>query len=293
MCVISQRAFGFFLDRKNIFYRIETGFPHLENTLFDGELVVDKCEENEVKHFLIYDTILFKNKDITSLSHIDRLSHALKFVRMYDSMGLERKIKMSVKEMQKSYGLYNVYTQRASLKHESDGLIFTPTNVPYRSGTASKLLKWKPPNLNSVDFVARRSKEWNCLYELFCFGNEKVLVFFDYYFHVDISMDDDETTDDLAFEEVEEDGQSVDLDGKLGEFKFNEEKWVYDLSDLSLAKGGWELIKLRTDKDLPNAVSVVINVMNSIKENIGMDDLVKYMPEIRQNWKIREVGKTK
>lgn len=40
-----------------------------------------------------------------------------------------------------------------SLTHASDGLVFQPGVEPYRPRTAERLLKWKFPSLNSVDFL--------------------------------------------------------------------------------------------------------------------------------------------
>lgn len=274
ICTINSKAFGFFLDRKNIFYRLGTSLPLVEDTLFDGEAVVDS---EGTLCYLICDAMLFRRKNITEMTHVERLGYALRFLKMYEGAE-EGALKVSVKEMQKAYGLQAVYAQQNKLKHGSDGLIFTPTNMPYRSGTAPKLLKWKPPHLNSIDFVVRKSGEWERLYKLFCLDCDKKLVHFDYYFDVELT-DDPEST--------EQEGHT-DLAGTLCEFRFNPEKWVYDLSDLSLVKGGWELIKVRTDKDMPNAVSVVVNVMNSISEDITIDNLAAHIPEIRRRWKIRE-----
>jgi len=38
------------------------------------------------------------------------------------------------------------------LTHENDGLIFSPNADPYLPGQCNELLKWKPADLNTVDF---------------------------------------------------------------------------------------------------------------------------------------------
>ena len=38
------------------------------------------------------------------------------------------------------------------LQHENDGFIFTIDECPYYPGTCEHIFKWKPPNLNSIDF---------------------------------------------------------------------------------------------------------------------------------------------
>lgn len=284
ICTINQRTFGFFLDRKNTFYRLDSTFPPIQSTLFDGEVVIDNEGESKIKHFLICDAMLFGGRNITDLTHVERLNYALRFVRMYNVDGAPETLKISVKEMQKAYGIHCVYMEQEKLKHGSDGLIFTPINAPYRSGTAPRLLKWKPPHLNSVDFVIKRSTECEWLYKLFCLGKSKEHIFFDYYFGTEDENEHPPCTDS-AKEGVME---STDLDGKLGEFRFDKEKWVHDLCDFSLVKGGWEFIKVRTDKDTPNSISVVINVVNSIQEEVSIDMLTSHIPEIRHKWKLRE-----
>jgi hypothetical protein len=43
----------------------------------------------------------------------------------------------------------------SKLPHENDGLIFTKQICPYYPGTTEDILKWKPKNLNTIDFEAR------------------------------------------------------------------------------------------------------------------------------------------
>lgn len=38
------------------------------------------------------------------------------------------------------------------LSHERDGLLFAPLD-PYVYGRCARLLKWKPPELNTADFL--------------------------------------------------------------------------------------------------------------------------------------------
>jgi mRNA guanylyltransferase len=53
--------------------------------------------------------------------------------------------------MSKSYGLAEIFAKVIpSLKHGNDGLIFTPVEYPYECGTCKMLLKWKPPEMNTV-----------------------------------------------------------------------------------------------------------------------------------------------
>ena len=46
------------------------------------------------------------------------------------------------------------------LPHENDGLIFTKLNSPYKPGTDDTLIKWKPPYLNSIDFLMIPNKKF-------------------------------------------------------------------------------------------------------------------------------------
>jgi len=41
------------------------------------------------------------------------------------------------------------------LKHENDGLIYTKDACPYYPGTCAEILKWKPKDMNTVDFRAK------------------------------------------------------------------------------------------------------------------------------------------
>ena len=48
--------------------------------------------------------------------------------------------------------LYAYSDPLRKLSHGNDGIIFTPARDPYRPYTCPSLLKWKPSNMNSIDF---------------------------------------------------------------------------------------------------------------------------------------------
>jgi mRNA capping enzyme, catalytic domain len=48
------------------------------------------------------------------------------------------------------------------LEHENDGLIFTIDESPYYPGTCDQILKWKPIELNSIDFNLQPTSHPNC-----------------------------------------------------------------------------------------------------------------------------------
>lgn len=102
--------------------------------------------------------------------------------------------------MERSYGLHLVFEQIPKLKHKSDGIIWTPVKYPYTPGTCEKLyvwltyilqhitntfdrLKWKPPELNTVDFriAARWSKEHKPIYSIEVLSNGVTYKFYDHF----------------------------------------------------------------------------------------------------------------
>ena len=56
------------------------------------------------------------------------------------------------KPMEKPYAIENVFIQLADLPHGNDGLIFTAKGAVYSFGTDEMIIKWKPPEENTIDF---------------------------------------------------------------------------------------------------------------------------------------------
>lgn len=61
--------------------------------------------------------------------------------------------------------LMSHFIDAGKLEHENDGLIFTVDDCPYYPGTCSEILKWKPVELNSIDFKLHKTLHPN-VYQL-------------------------------------------------------------------------------------------------------------------------------
>ncbi|CDJ65247.1 mRNA capping enzyme, putative [Eimeria necatrix] len=147
-----------------------------EETLLDGELVMDQLEGAAVWRFLVYDCISIDgNETIQKLNLLKRLHAVRKQViepllllqlqqqqqqqtaaaaaaAVGDSLPPCSKPPMEIylKDFFEIFDLNSIRCLSLRLPHPSDGIIFTPVAPPYITGTSPLLLKWKPPHLNTV-----------------------------------------------------------------------------------------------------------------------------------------------
>ncbi|KAI9323061.1 hypothetical protein BX666DRAFT_1823921, partial [Dichotomocladium elegans] len=163
---------------------------------------------------------------------------------------------VELKKMERSYGLHLVFDQMAKLKHSTDGVIWTPVKYPYVPGTCEKLLKWKPPELNTADFriAVQWSKEHKPIYSLEVLSHGVTYKYFDHF----------QPSPELASE-----WKKHPPDGCIGEFRF---------------------VKFRKDKNTANDEHVVKKIQRSIRDGITKEQLLAHMDKVRSAWKAREKG---
>ncbi|KAL7667720.1 hypothetical protein ACOME3_010455 [Neoechinorhynchus agilis] len=126
-------------------------------------MVEDVVEGKRIPRFLIFDVLAFNGyPDGKELDFDKRLELILREIilprhramecaaidRSREPFGIRRKDFYGLKH---SKHLFNEKFKR-EVPHETDGLIFQPVYMPYIFGTFYELLKYKPPQLNSVDF---------------------------------------------------------------------------------------------------------------------------------------------
>ncbi|EIE83489.1 hypothetical protein RO3G_08194 [Rhizopus delemar RA 99-880] len=226
-----------FYDRNRYWYYVPNLlFPirgrdneYLKDTLIDGELVLD-TDEKKCNVLLILD------------------------------------LDVELKKMERSYGLRLVFDQIPKLKHKSDGIIWTPVKYPYTLGTCEKLLKWKPPELNTVDFriAARWSKEHKPIYSIEVLSHGVTYKFYDHF--------------------QPEPALATEYDSEC-EVTIVEQGYAP-----VVRKGGWRFVRFRDDKGTANDENAVKRILNSIRDGVTKEQLLACMDRVRAAWKAREKG---
>ena len=247
------------------------GPPHV-CTLLDGELVIDEDLTTGVRtrRFLAYDCLAVNSKPLVGLPFKDRyraIEEAVIAPRsrerdaaahrrpgcVYDYGGeLMRVRRKEFWPVGAARSILSKFIPR--LSHESDGLILQPADDGYETGTCPDLLKWKYAHMNSVDFKLRVDPAGDVallLLETRDLGaaaagaaHKKGLV-------------------PLKGGEVELGGRDpLDLANKIVECAWNGDtrKWVF--------------MRVRPDKDAPNAYHVYEKVVKSIEDNITEEVLL-------------------
>ncbi|KAI9022935.1 mRNA capping enzyme, catalytic domain-containing protein [Phycomyces nitens] len=260
---------------------------YLKDTLMDGELVADTDGDKKTWRFLVFDLMAINAIPVTQRSFNTRLGMLRQEVLMpfgASLRNLEDSTKppftLELKEMQRAYGLRAVFEKISKLKHSSDGVIWTPVKCPYVPGICEKLLKWKPPELTTVDFriSARWSKEHKPMYGLEVLSHGVTYKFYDHF----------QPEPTLAAE-----WKNSLPDGRIAEFRYDS-NWEVTIVEQGYApiprKGGWRFVRFRDDKETANDENVVKKILSSIQDGVTQKQLLAHMDRVRAAWKAREKG---
>ncbi|ELU45025.1 CEG1 protein [Rhizoctonia solani AG-1 IA] len=246
----------YLIDRKNE-YRQQDGlfFPHpmdprraLGNTLLDAELVTDYDPETKQVRLCAIPYTLRKTL-ITGITQ-----ETLNLLAFDCIVGDAQNL------MSKS--LTSRYGSIPNLKHGNDGLIFTCAESGYVIGTDHRILKWKPPSENSIDFklelrfppLPGRPSEPDFtakpVFQLLVWtGNNS-------YEHFDTMQ-----VDDAQWERHSWKASGEQYDDRVVEVTWDKtaKNWVYH--------------RFRDDKDHGNHQSVVDKILESIRDGVEAEQV--------------------
>ncbi|XP_006792685.1 mRNA-capping enzyme [Neolamprologus brichardi] len=267
MMLINGKNEVYMIDRDNAVFHISNlEFPfrkeprvHLSNTLLDGEMIIDKVNGHPVPRYLIYDIIKFNGQPVGQCDFNIRLLCIEKEIisprNEKMKTGQIDKTKEPYSVRQKPF--YDIHASRKLLEgsftsqvsHEVDGLIFQPCGR-YKPGRCDDILKWKPPNLNSVDFRLKITKV----------GGEGLLPQTFGFLYVG--------NYDRPFAQMKATKELKQYDNKIIECTFTNNSWVF--------------MRQRVDKSFPNSYDTAMAVCQSIREPVTKEILFEYLDRCAQ-----------
>jgi hypothetical protein len=145
LCIINRA-----LEAYVVQIRLDSSY--YAGTLLDSEVV----RHNDGRWCIaIYDAMFFKNKNIGPLDLTARLLIASTVCGKITKMKKDP-FSVYVKSMFPLCDIRQLF-EKDHVCH-TDGLIFTPIDDPIRVGTHNTMFKWKPLEMNTIDFLAQRRR---------------------------------------------------------------------------------------------------------------------------------------
>lgn len=295
--LIDRKNDYWFIVNRNLHFPLATDLSAFHTaTLVDGELVWDSLASGKKEpRFLVFDCLVMDGNKLMDRTLDKRLAYFKErlytpYKRLFKEFPNELQYQpffVEMKPFQLAYGIEMMFRQvLPSLKHGNDGLIFTCRNTAYKHGTDPHILKWKPPEENTIDFRLKLTfptvepDEWDRRE-----GVAEPYVDYDAIpkaelriFRGDGGADRYEPFDDLFLTQHEwEVLKSLNdpLDDRVVECNQDDQ-------------GRWRLVRFRDDKLEANHRSTVSSVLDSIRDRVSEKDLYRAAGPIRDNWKARQ-----
>lgn len=297
----------YLIDRKNDYWFVNNQFLHFPipndkqfkgfhiQTVTDGELVWDELPDGRKEpRFLIFDCLVMDGKVLMDRPLDKRLAYFRQelfqpyktLLKAYPEEKQYQPFIVEMKPFQLAYGIEMMFrTILPKLTHGNDGLIFTCVSTPYHHGTDEHILKWKPPEENTVDcrlkltfptaepnedervegitepFIDYESVP---ISELTVYKGGKGPQAYEPFEPVYISEEEWETLKGLG----------DPLDDRVVECNVDEQE-------------RWRIVRFRDDKHEANHETTVRSVLESIRDKVSEKDLYKAAGPIRDAWKAR------
>jgi hypothetical protein len=155
----------FLIDSNFNVISLGKSLPEWKDSLLECEFIRDK------NLLCVYDMLFAKGLDIRNKpleSFNDKQSSRLQYLEEFIDSVENKKDTIQIIEKQHVFGndeemfvkINKLWSDKEGQPFHVDGLIFTPATEPYpnKPGSWPMLLKWKPPSLNSIDFLIETIK---------------------------------------------------------------------------------------------------------------------------------------
>lgn len=275
--VLIDRQMRFYVIDPNPAIRNKGFIAPQDNTLLDGELTFNIMTNQW--DYLIYDAIVIDGDlRVAQMGFRDRMEVAAVFVaapRLWApfTAGL---LRIRIKDYYEKHQIRNLFSKIRKDPHgkylyvnndrrdgvlcnENDGVIFSPVGMPYQVRNCPALLKWKPPELNSIDFALQLEQT------------------------IDPKRNNQPSVKCYIAYQGERGPvrmREVYFPSKLRrQFAANFHAYHNSIVELSYDKaaGEWKYLRQRKDKANANFSSTVIDTMETITESLEKEELVRYL----------------
>ena len=207
---------------------------HKNVSIIEGELCGDT--------FLAFDCIVGCGDHVGSKNLLDRYDVLEKSLNMLVPMTTDSiKIKLKTYHPMTNYK-YFVDEYLPKVTQKTDGLIFTPVNEPLKVGTHETMFKWKPRDMNTIDFQFKKYKH---LWRLYV-QEKGVLVM---------------------------ESELPEVPDWIQENDIVECQYMFDDSPM-----WWKPLKKRPDKTFPNGRRTFYRTLVNIREDIKINDFFDCIP---------------
>lgn len=209
-----------------------------QGTIFDGELVLNK-KTGRVE-FLVFDVVCISGRSVRDLPFHQRIALPQEVLRPHPQP-LSDAVFISGK------AFFPLFLFSDFLKHkeqysgvyDTDGLIFTPDELPVWNFRHRKMFKWKDASKHTIDFLVLQD------------GGEALL-------SLNLYDSLNKKMRKAAMLRTPAIGDHVIVPDNIVECK--------------LEKAQWKPFLLRTDKSHPNDLETFRRTLNNIKENIKLEE---------------------
>ena len=273
------------------------------------KLLVNKSKNNFLLNFQ-------KSLNLSNFIKIPEINKEInKYLSPNYSTYIQQNFKYSISLYMKDYFYLNqldiLQNYINKLKHHNDGVIINTNDYPYYSGQSCEIYKWKPSEMNTIDFEV----EFNDNLKLYILkigvkdGNIPVSIL--------NFKDDDENNFKEGFKENKINVIECYFDKKLdyeylikfnyiyNQFKINninnDNRYNIDSVIKELQnkknnefdsitnelkekfKGGWRFSRFRNDKGTPNFINTYENILQVLEEDILLKDIINKVKENENN----------
>ena len=162
-----------------------------------------------------------------------------------------------MKDVELAYGLKKVFQHIEKLRHGNDGLLFTAVHEPYKIGSCDTMLKWKPPELNTIDFRLRQQVVRTHDGQVSTAASDKLPLFDMFLGNTPTPQHPGKEIKYAVFTPENKAFLDTMPDGKIAECKWDKK-----------AKE-WRWLRYRDDKDTPNHMHIIPSLWNSIENGVA------------------------